>query len=139
LVDPEQALSQSGGKRYERNALPHGYSAAVNIVGTLLRVWGRTDVSVERMRGLVLIDELEAHLHVKMQKTILPCLMVFFPNVQFIIATHSPFILNSADNAVVFNLDNNKVLFNPEANQGKQLQEWSLDDVLRDMYDVRDT
>ena len=55
--------------------------------------------------GIVLIDELETHLHIELQKKILPFLTDFFPNIQFIITTHSPFVLNSIDNAVIYDLE----------------------------------
>ncbi|MDR2790553.1 MAG: AAA family ATPase [Campylobacteraceae bacterium] len=42
--------------------------------------------------GLVLIDEIDKHLHIRMQKDVLPTLMELFPNVQFIISSHSPFV-----------------------------------------------
>ena len=42
-----------------------------------------------------------------MQKTILGFLIAVFPNIQFIVSTHSPFILNSIDNVVIYDLENN--------------------------------
>ena len=47
------------------------------------------------MPGIVLIDEIETHLHLELQKKIMEILTGIFPNVQFIVTTHSPFILNS--------------------------------------------
>lgn len=41
--------------------------------------------------GVVLIDELEAHLHIELQRKILPFLTKFFPRVQFIISAHRIF------------------------------------------------
>ena len=58
------------------------------------------------LEGLVLIDEIETHLHVELQKKIVPILMELFPNIQFVLTTHSPFILNSTPNAVVYDLEN---------------------------------
>ena len=56
--------------------------------------------------GIVLIDEIETHLHIGLQKTILPFLIRFFPNIQFIISTHSPYILNSVEDCAVYDLEN---------------------------------
>jgi energy-coupling factor transporter ATP-binding protein EcfA2 len=47
--------------------------------------------------GVVLIDEIDAHLHVSWQQSIGPWLKTHFPNVQFIVSTHSPFICQAAD------------------------------------------
>ena len=55
--------------------------------------------------GIVLIDEIETHLHLELQKTILPFLTKLFPNLQFFVTTHSPFVVNSLEDAVIFDLD----------------------------------
>ena len=44
------------------------------------------------VEGIVLIDEIDKHLHIKMQKEILPQLVNLFPKIQFIITTHSAFV-----------------------------------------------
>lgn len=54
--------------------------------------------------GVVLIDEPENHLHLKLQYEIMPLLTNLFPNIQFIIATHSPAVISSIKNATVFDL-----------------------------------
>lgn len=48
-------------------------------------------------RGIVLIDEVELHLHPKWQQEIVPTLMDLFPNIQFILTSHSPQVLSSVD------------------------------------------
>ncbi|MBK6545786.1 MAG: AAA family ATPase [Saprospiraceae bacterium] len=50
----------------------------------------------------VLIDEIENHLHPEMQRSILPNLISAFPNIQFIISTHSPLIVGSVKNSNVY-------------------------------------
>jgi predicted ATP-binding protein involved in virulence len=57
------------------------------------------------LQGIVLIDEIETHLHIDLQKKILPFLTSFFPKIQFIVTTHSPFVLSSIDNAVIYDLE----------------------------------
>lgn len=60
----------------------------------------------------VLIDEIENHLHASMQRAILPDLISAFPNVQFIVTTHSPLIIGSVKNSNVYALkynENNKI------------------------------
>lgn len=47
--------------------------------------------------GVVLIDELELHMHPSWQRKILGVLKKTFPNIQFIVSTHSPIILSEAD------------------------------------------
>ena len=45
--------------------------------------------------GIILIDEVDLHLHPKWQKRILKDLMDIFPKVQFIVSTHAPEVINS--------------------------------------------
>ena len=45
--------------------------------------------------GLVLIDEIDLHLHPSWQRRVVPKLMMLFPNVQFVVTTHSPMILSN--------------------------------------------
>ena len=53
------------------------------------------DQILERTEGVVLIDELDLHLHPKWQQDIVANLMNVFPGIQFVATTHSPFILQS--------------------------------------------
>jgi energy-coupling factor transporter ATP-binding protein EcfA2 len=48
---------------------------------------------------LVVIDELENHLHPAMQRTVLPQLLLAFPNASFVVATHSPHVFASVEDA----------------------------------------
>ena len=47
--------------------------------------------------GIVLIDEVELHMHPSWQRKVLYTLKETFPNIQFIVTTHSPIILSEAD------------------------------------------
>ncbi len=53
-------------------------------------------------KGVVLIDEIEAHLHPKWQREIIPLLTKLFPNIQFFITTHSPQVVASVNSDKVF-------------------------------------
>ena len=60
----------------------------------------------------VLFDEPENHLHPELQQTLLPNLLGAFPNVQFIVATHNPFIISSVESSLIYVLNytkNNKI------------------------------
>ncbi|WP_309142777.1 AAA family ATPase [Streptomyces javensis] len=62
-----------------------------------LRIEDRDGHPVIALPGVVLIDEVDAHLHVSWQKRIGPWLKQHFPEIQFIVTTHSPYICQSAD------------------------------------------
>lgn len=97
----------SGARRYDLLELAHGHAAALGILAELLlRVeLSHEDDDVEHDSGVVLIDEPEMHLHLELQERILPALVAMFPHVQFIVATHSPVIVSSIDDALVFDLE----------------------------------
>ena len=76
--------------------------------------------------GIVLIDEIETHLHIELQRTILPFLTTFFPNIQFIVSTHSPYVLTSISNAMIFDLEAQESLTN--------LSDYSADDVAEGFF-----
>nr|WP_152962732.1 retron Ec78 anti-phage system effector ATPase PtuA [Photorhabdus khanii] len=48
-------------------------------------------------RGIVLIDEIELHLHPKWQQEVITILRTVFPNIQFVITTHSPIVLSTTE------------------------------------------
>lgn len=87
------------------NNLSDGYSAIISIVTELLLRMEAHDVKSYDLEGIVIIDEIETHLHVDLQKKILPFLTDFFPKIQFIVSTHSPFVLSSLSNATICDLE----------------------------------
>jgi predicted ATP-binding protein involved in virulence len=56
--------------------------------------------------GIVLIDEIESHLHPNWQREIIPILTTLFPNVQFFIASHSPQVVSAVKSESIFLCDN---------------------------------
>jgi predicted ATP-binding protein involved in virulence len=90
---------------FDFNTLSDGYAALLNIVTEIIMRMEGKNVLAYDLEGIVLIDELETHLHIDLQKKVLPFLMEFFPKIQFIITTHSPFVLSSVKNAIVYDLE----------------------------------
>ncbi|MCI8376355.1 MAG: AAA family ATPase [Lachnospiraceae bacterium] len=99
---------------YDFNTLSSGYAAALDIVVDLMiRMEKQTERKFQyNMPGIVLIDEIETHLHLELQKKILRLLTTMFPKIQFIVTTHSPFILNSLDQAVIYDLEQHLLVEN---------------------------
>ena len=88
-----------------------------------------TDAIVDYEKSaIVMIDEIETHLHVELQKRVLPFLAQMFPNVQFIVATHSPFVMTSLKNAIVYDLEKNERLEKPSF--------YSYDTVVESFFDT---
>lgn len=103
-------IRQNGREPFSFNELSDGYSSVIYIVSDLIlrmdKNWLLEDkISEYDYQGIVLIDELETHLHIELQKKIFPFLIKFFPKIQFIVTTHSPYILNSISNAKAYDLE----------------------------------
>lgn len=77
--------------------LSTGQSALFNMFATIVRYADFNDVNksirLEDITGIVVIDEIELHLHSNLQRDVLPKLLKLFPKVQFIISSHSPLFL----------------------------------------------
>lgn len=104
------SIHVAGREPFNFNTMSMGYAAIFDIITDLImRMESKHTYDLE---GIVLIDEIETHLHVELQKQIVPILTELFPNIQFIMTTHSPFILNSAENTVIYDLENKTLVEN---------------------------
>jgi len=74
--------------------LSSGEASLLCLFGELLRQAdnNKNNIPMNEITGIVLVDEIDKHLHIKLQKEVLPKLLKLFPNVQFIISSHSPFL-----------------------------------------------
>ena len=90
------------------NQLSEGYKSVVIWVSDLLSRLVKlqpTIQNIQEFRGVVLVDEIDLHLHPKWGYSIVEKLRKWFPNIQFIFTTHSPtVILGSSKDAVFFKI-----------------------------------
>ncbi len=126
-------IEQNGRNPYSLDELSDGYSAIIGIVADLILRMDRNwllkgKLSQYDVEGVVLIDELETHLHVELQRKILPFLTEFFPRIQFIITTHSAYILNSISNACIYDLE--------KQIQFTDFSSYSVDDIAEGYLDA---
>lgn len=98
-----------GEKKYSLNTLSSGQSAILSIYAELLLRVEAAAQGNKNISGVILIDEPENHLHASLQKKILAFLVKAFPQFQFIVTTHSPFIISSLQNTKILNLEDGKV------------------------------
>jgi len=118
-------------KKFKFTQLSDGYSAIIDIVADLI-IKMQENSSPNRVylkQGIVIIDEIETHLHLELQRLILPMLTRIFPNIQFIVTTHSPFILNSLENAIAYDLEKRKKL--------EDLTEYSYETLAEGYFGVK--
>lgn len=73
-------------------------------------------VGVIKGKGVVLIDEVDLHLHPKWQSKVVSKLMQIFPDIQWIITTHSPFVVGQYNfSQTIYSLEDNKAVLEPFA------------------------
>lgn len=113
---------------FDFNSLSAGYSAIVDIITEIILKIELLQVKSFDYEGIVLIDEVENHLHVELQKNIMPLLISFFPNIQFIITTHSPFVLSSIENSVIYDLEKQLRV--------EDLSSYSYDGLIENYFDL---
>lgn len=118
----------SDHRKFGFNEMSDGYSALFEIISEVMtRMEYSAKINYD-LQGIVMIDELETHLHVDLQKNILPMLISLFPKIQFIITTHSPFILSSISNSVVYDLETKERIEN--------LSRYSYENIVENYFQV---
>jgi len=93
------------GTTVEFKQLSAGYRSVIITICDLLDRLSQNQLDIKYIsdfKGVVLIDEIELHLHPKWKYSFVSTLREFFPNIQFIITTHSPTVLLGASKEAVF-------------------------------------
>ena len=119
------------GKEFKFTELSDGFAAVLDIVVDLiLKMQDKNQlIRAYESEGIVLVDEIETHLHLELQKVIMPLLTEIFPNIQFIVTTHSPFMLSSLSNAVAFDLEHQEII--------EDLTEYSYESLAEGYFGVK--
>lgn len=107
-------IKYSNGKIERFSSLSDGYRNIIFMVADIayraVKLNGYLGLdAVTKSQGVVLIDEIDQHLHPRWQTRVLDDLKKAFPNIQFIVTTHSPFIIQSINNGILYDLDTDKV------------------------------
>ncbi|NMF60419.1 AAA family ATPase [Pseudanabaena yagii] len=100
------------GERFEFSQLSSGEKMMLSLVVDIARRLAIANPSLDNKlegEGIVLIDEVDLHLHPQWQRKLLPALTHTFPNIQFIVTTHSPQVLSHLPRESVFLLEDNKI------------------------------
>ena len=109
----EVAYKDSDGElmRIPINQLSDGYKSTISLVADIAYRMAVLNPQLlgevcERTDGIVLIDEVDLHLHPTWQQRIISDLMEIFPRVQFIVSTHAPAVISSVKSENIVMLDN---------------------------------
>jgi predicted ATPase len=133
VTDDARILFDIKGSKVATLNLSDGYRSVLALVGDL--IWRLLDQFPDsddplKEEGIVVIDELDIHLHPTWQKNIPSLLREQFPNIQFIVATHSPLIAAGAGEDAVtyrFTFDNGIA----DVQQIKNIAYWNVDRILQ--------
>lgn len=85
----------------------------------------------EETPGVILIDEIDLHLHPQWQQTIISDLNAIFPNIQFIVSSHAPEVINSVVKEQIRILDNGKIYMPAAQTYGRD-----ANSILREVMNV---
>lgn len=108
--------------------LSGGYKAIISMVSDIAKRLSLANPKSENPleeEAIILIDELDLHLHPKWQKTISSDLKRVFPNCQFIVTTHSPFIIQSLNKDEVINIEKDEY----ENKNDGSFEGWSIEEI----------
>lgn len=118
------------------NELSSGFASLVRIIQTIISGYAffTNAKELDKVEGVVLIDEIESHLHIEWKAKILPLLIKLFPKTTFIITTHSSLVLAQLVEGEAYRLEKengivkNKLMRNPRT--------FILDDLIQDAFQV---
>lgn len=94
------------------NQLSQGEKSLMALVGDIARRLAMMNPKLDNPllgKGIILIDEIDMHLHPQWQRSIIQRLQTTFPNCQFILSTHSPLVISDTQNILVYDLDGQEV------------------------------
>jgi predicted ATP-binding protein involved in virulence len=94
------------------NQLSQGEKSLMALVGDIARRLAMMNPKLDNPllgKGIILIDEIDMHLHPQWQRSIIQRLQTTFPNCQFILTTHSPLVISDTQNILVYDLDGQEV------------------------------
>ncbi|MEH6496135.1 MAG: AAA family ATPase [Pseudomonas marincola] len=132
--NPEQQaffILQHGKEPYGFNNLSSGYSSILSIYADLLIKVELREIPANEITGFVLIDEIDAHLHVSIQRKIFSFFDKAFPKIQFIVTTHSPFVVQSVNDSIIYDLSKLEPL--------EDLSMYSYESILKGLLGVEST
>ncbi len=131
---PLRMEAKKGRAYLDIRKLSDGEKCIIALAGDLARrlaIANPSAANALKAPGIVLIDEIELHLHPQWQRKIVPALRKIFPKCQFIITTHSPQVIADVRPESIFILDDCGEFEQPEDSYG-----WNTDSLLEDIFDT---
>lgn len=121
-----QFVIEKNGKNIFYGQLSDGERGYIILVGDIARCLAIANPDITNPldgEGIILIDEIELHLHPKWQRKIIPGLQKTFPNCQFLISSHSPQVLGEVPKESVWILEPGEEPYHPSRSYGMESSE----------------
>lgn len=126
--------------------LSSGYKSCVYILlGIIKEIEYRYKdpyIKVQDFNGIILIDEIDVHLHPQWQARLVKALKELLPNAQIIATTHSPSIIQTAETNEIIALyfdENNDICIKELEQKEYGYQGWTIEEILRDVMGMEET
>ena len=125
-------------QKRELSQLSSGFSSILKILQSIIAGYSyfTNETQIANVQGIVLIDEIESHLHNQWQVKIIPLLKKLFPNTTFFITTHSSLVISQLKHGEAYRLERNKddgVVYSKLIEYPSNV---SFVDLLHDAFDV---
>lgn len=122
------------------NQLGYGYQSTMAwVIDLVKQMYDRYYLLDDPLKGpaIVLVDEIDLHLHPEWQRKIIKYLSDLFPNTQFIVTAHSPLIVQSAEevNLIMLEKSDETDSINVRQKFGS-FQGWTIEEILRELMDM---
>lgn len=125
------------GEKRQLSQLSTGFASILKIIQSIIAGYGNftNEQNLQKVKGIVLIDEIESHLHLSWQAKIIPLLKQLFPNTTFYITTHSSIVLTQLEEGEAYRLKrgDNGIVYSEKITAPSKT---ALIDVLKDAFDV---
>lgn len=132
---------QTNAGWFKLEELGYGYQTTLSwIIDYCKKLFERYPTSINPLKepGILLIDEIDLHLHPNWQRSIIRFLSNVFPATQFIVTTHSPLVIQSLDKVNLFvlcNIDNQIVI---KKAPNVSYYGWTIEEILDEVMEMGD-
>lgn len=125
-------------QKREISELSSGFTSILKIIQSIIAGYSyfTNELQIANVPGIILIDEIESHLHNKWQVNIIPLLKELFPKTIFFITTHSPIVISQLKTGEAYRLkrcENDGVVYAELIDYPSKV---SFIDLLNDAFDV---
>ena len=139
-VEPESELwiTYRTGRSIPLKLASQGYQSVMGWVGFIIQRMIESNEQYSfplSQPSIIIIDEIDQLLSIKWQQKILPILMEFFPNTQWIISTHSPMVLTDLEKHQIIQLIEKDGSIIAETNE-VDLWMWQYSDIIRKYFEI---